>query len=71
MKNGQPIPLMWYIFILLFNRILALENIDDWTQATKKQVYMSNITKNSNCFSLLRKSGSYKNMLNFMTIVFI
>ena len=28
MNNGQPIPLMWYIFILLFFfRILALENI--------------------------------------------
>ena len=26
-NNGQPIPLMWYIFILLFFRILALENI--------------------------------------------
>ena len=26
-NNGQPIPLMWYIFILLFLRILALENI--------------------------------------------
>ena len=25
-KNGQPIPLMWYIFMLLFFRILALEN---------------------------------------------
>ena len=25
-NNGQPIPLMWYIFILLFFRILALEN---------------------------------------------
>ena len=24
---GQPIPLMWYIFILLFFKILALENI--------------------------------------------
>ena len=33
-NNGQPIPLMWYSFILLFFRILALENIDDWTQAT-------------------------------------
>ena len=27
MNNGQPIPLMWYIFILLFLRILALDNI--------------------------------------------
>ena len=26
-NNGQPIPLMWYRFILLFFRILALENI--------------------------------------------
>ena len=26
-NNGQPIPLMWYIYILLFFRILALENI--------------------------------------------
>ena len=27
-NNGQPIPLMWYIFILLFfYRILATENI--------------------------------------------
>ena len=26
-NNGQPIPLMWYIFILLFFRILALENV--------------------------------------------
>ena len=26
-NNGQPIPLMWYIFILLIFRILALENI--------------------------------------------
>ena len=25
-NNGQPITLMWYIFILLFFRILALEN---------------------------------------------
>ena len=40
-NNGQPIPLMWYLFILLFSfrilAILALENIakniDDWTQA--------------------------------------
>ena len=27
MNNGQPIRLMWYIFIVLFFRILALENI--------------------------------------------
>ena len=27
MNNGQQIPLMWYIFILLIFRILALENI--------------------------------------------
>ena len=27
MNNGQPIPLMWLIFILLFFKILALENI--------------------------------------------
>ena len=26
-NNGQPIPLMWYLFILLFFRVLALENI--------------------------------------------
>ena len=26
-NNGQPIPMMWYLFILLFFRILALENI--------------------------------------------
>ena len=26
-NNGQPIPLMWYIFFLLFFRILAIENI--------------------------------------------
>ena len=26
-NNGQPIPLMWYIFILLFFGILALVNI--------------------------------------------
>ena len=26
-NNGQPIPLMWYIFILLFFGILALGNI--------------------------------------------
>ena len=36
-NNGQPMPLMWYTFILLFFKILALENycqnIDDWTQA--------------------------------------
>ena len=36
-NNGQPISLMWYTFVLLFFRILALENycqnIDDWTQA--------------------------------------
>ena len=38
---------------------------------TKIQVYMSNKTQNSNYFSLLRKSGSYKNMLNFMAIVYI
>ena len=31
-------PLMWYIFILLFFRILALENIDDWAQARGKAV---------------------------------
>ena len=37
----------------------------------KIQVYMSNKTQNSNYFSLLRKSGSYKNMLNFMAIVFV
>ena len=30
----------------------------------KIQVYMSNKTQNSNYFSLLRKLGSYKNMLN-------
>ena len=35
------------------------------------QVYMSNKTQTSNCFSLLRKSGSYKNMLNFMAIAYI
>ena len=38
---------------------------------TKIQVYMSNNTHNSNYFSLLQKSGSYKNMLNFMAIVYI
>ena len=37
----------------------------------KIQVYMSNKTQNSNYFSLLQKSGSYKNMLNFMTIVYM
>ena len=37
----------------------------------KIQVYMSNKTQNSNYFSLLRKSGSYKNMLNFMAIMYI
>ena len=37
----------------------------------KIQVYMSNKTQNSNDFSLLRKSGSYKNMLNFMAIVYV
>ena len=37
----------------------------------KIQVYMSNKTQNSNYFSLLRKSGSYKNMLNFMAIVYM
>ena len=26
-NNGQPIRLMWYLFIFLFFRILALENI--------------------------------------------
>ena len=26
-NDGQPIPLMWYLFILLFFRILVLENI--------------------------------------------
>ena len=37
----------------------------------KIQVYMSNKTQNSNNFSLLQKSGLYKNMLNFMAIVYI
>ena len=37
----------------------------------KIQVYISNKTQTSNYFSLLRKSGSYKNMLNFMAIVYI
>ena len=37
----------------------------------KIQVYMSNKTKNANYFALLRKSGSYKNLLNFMAIVYI
>ena len=32
---------------------------------------VSNKTQNSNYFSLLRKLGSYKNMLNFMAIVYI
>ena len=31
---------------------------------------MSNKTKNSNCFSWLRKLGSYKNIINFMAIVY-
>ena len=26
-NNGQPIPLMWYIFILLFFKLLASVNI--------------------------------------------
>ena len=33
--------------------------------------YMSNKSQNSNDFSLLQKSGSYKNMLNFMAIVYL
>ena len=33
--------------------------------------YMSNKTQNSNYFSLLQKSGSYKNTLNFMAIVYL
>ena len=37
----------------------------------KIQVYISNKTQNSNYFSLLRKSGSYKNMLNFMVKVYV
>ena len=37
--------------------------------AAKIQVNMMNKPQNSNHFSLLRKSGSYKNMLNFMAIV--
>ena len=36
----------------------------------KIQVYLSNKTQNLNFFSLLRKSGSYKNMLNFMEMVY-
>ena len=38
-NNGQPISLMWYSFILLFFRILALKNIDDWTQAILRLTY--------------------------------
>ena len=37
----------------------------------KIQVCMSNTTKNSNYFSLLRKSGSYEKMLNFMAIIYL
>ena len=37
----------------------------------KIQVFMSNTSQNSNYLSLLRKSGPYKNMLNFMAIVYI
>ena len=33
--------------------------------------YSFAITQNSNYFSLLQKSGSYKNMLNFMAIVYM
>ena len=36
----------------------------------KIQVYMSNKTQNSNYFSFLRKSGSYKNMHDFMAILY-
>ena len=36
----------------------------------KIQMYMSNQTQNSNYFSLLQNLGSYKNMLNFMAIVY-
>ena len=32
---------MWRLFILLFFRILALENTDDWTQATGVQANLS------------------------------
>ena len=32
---------------------------------------MSNKSQNSNYFSLLQKSGLYKNMLNFMAIVYV
>ena len=40
-------------------------------ELAKIQVYMSNKTQNSNNFSLLRKSGSHKNMLNFKAIVYM
>ena len=37
----------------------------------KIQVYTSNKTQNSIYFSLFRKSGSYKNVLKFMAIVYL
>ena len=56
------------------SRSLAVVNETNRTYpnlVAKIQVYMSNKTQNSNYFSLLRKSGSYKNILNFMAIVYI
>ena len=41
MNNVQPIPLMWYIFILLFFRILALENIAQILTTGPRLVYWS------------------------------
>ena len=48
-------------------------NQTDPKLVAKIQVYMSNKTQtqSSNYFSLLRKSGWYKNMLNFMAIVYL
>ena len=63
-NNGQPTPLMWYTFILLFFRILALENychIDDWTQASSCRHVGKNIKYTVALFSALGVSVRKKN----------
>ena len=46
-------------------------NLTSPNSVAKIQVYMLNKTQNSNYFSFLRNSGSYKNMFNFMAIVYL
>ena len=64
MNNGQAIPLMWYIFILLFFRILALENIAK-ILTTGPRIFASILNLSVMLGNYLQQTTSVDNIFRF------